>query len=343
MNTLSSFFFDDLAIPRAVRRTGSPPLSRPIPLAILLLGVCGALLAGCASSDPSPNPLGQVALALETASNGQTYVLKNANFLVEGTESLELSSAEAGASAELVQELSVGDYTVELQPGWSLVALDASENEHEVAAELASINPVAFSIIADQSTAVGYRFSVEAGPVEFGSGQLALSFDVDVQQPARVFISEIMKNPSAVADSAGEYIELSNVGAEAFSLQGCTLARDTQSFTVDAPVAIEAGGSVALANSDMPGFSPAFVYSGLSLPNSSAFLLELSCASKVLDQVAVDPATFPNAAGKSMSLSPTAWSASANDVASAWCDASEPLGTDFGSPGASNSDCAPAQ
>ncbi len=228
-------------------------------------------------------------------------------------------------------------------PVLAAFAAFAAQGEHEVAAELTSINPVAFSIIADQSTAVGYRFAVEAGPVDFGSGRLALSFEVDVQQPAQVFISEIMKNPNAVADSAGEYIELSNAGLEPFSLQGCTLARDTQSFTVDAPVTIEPGGSVALANSDMPGFSPAYVYSGLSLPNSSSFLLELSCASKTLDQVAVDPATFPNAAGKSMSLSPTAWSASANDVASAWCDASEPLGTDFGSPGASNSDCAPAQ
>ncbi len=73
---------------------------------------------------------------------------------------------------------------------------------------------------------------------------------VDAAQPGRVVISEVMADPRAVPDGAGEWIEVHNPGAAAVDLRGWTLAsaRDAP-HVVSRSVVVPARGSVVLARS----------------------------------------------------------------------------------------------
>lgn len=296
------------------------------------------LLAACSGVASEDEHHGTVELALQTSSQGTTYELRDARFRIEGPESVELSGENAPEEAAIEHELPAGQYTVELLDGWRLFRTDGDQ-ELLLDAKLSTVNPAAFSIVPDSLTQVAYRFAVEGSEVSFEAGSLALSFEVDVHQPLKVFFTEIMKNPEGIPDSSGEYLELSNAGTADVSLTGCLVTRDTQSFEITKPLSIPAGGAVVLANSDSPGFVPDYVYSSVSLPNTTSFNLKLSCDGKEIDSVPFGATTFPNAAGKSASLSKTAWTAAANDLSGVWCDAVEPYGVDLGTPGKINAPC----
>jgi hypothetical protein len=297
-----------------------------------------ALSACSATPDGSQSSTGQVELALQSTVDGKVYELRGANFEIDGEVALSLESEQAEDDEQLTTELPVGSYTVELRPGWSLYQVSANA-EQLLNATLNSVNPAAFTISSGATTEVAYRFAVNGASVELGDGQLAVTIDVDVQAPVSVFFTELMKNPEAVPDSEGEYIELGNAGTEAFSLQGCTVSRDTQSFTIESALNIAAGDVVVLANSAAPGFIPDYVYSSLTLPNSGNFVMTLTCNGQAVDTVNVNAKEFPVGTGKSLSLSSTAWSAAANDVATNWCDAPTQFGQDYGSPGEVNPAC----
>jgi hypothetical protein len=104
---------------------------------------------------------------------------------------------------------------------------------------------------------------ISAGPVAMG----------DVQA-GELVISEIMQNPNAVADSAGEWFEIYNGRAEAVDLFGLEVS-DTSgaSFAVDSAVIVPpngyavVGGSAAIGSNG--GVVVDHVWSGFSLGNTS--------------------------------------------------------------------------
>jgi hypothetical protein len=151
-------------------------------------------------------------------------------------------------------------------------------------------------------------------------------------------ITEIMADPSALRDDAGEWIELWNPSAEnAFSLEGCSLDDGAQSpRTLPGSPVIAPLSSLTLARSLEVPFLPGVVLA-LSLANSSD-LVALVCGGTVIDRVAYG-AGFPLRAGASMSLDPEAHDAISNDSASAWCQATSSYGGDLGTPGEANPDC----
>ena len=66
---------------------------------------------------------------------------------------------------------------------------------------------------------------------------------------ANIIINEIMQNPSAVSDSAGEWFELYNSGPSAVDLEGWTVAdNDTDSFVIAGSLVISAGGYLVRNN-----------------------------------------------------------------------------------------------
>lgn len=301
---------------------------------LLAASCAAAFAAGCGSGDESE--LGSVELALSGSSAGSEYELLDATFQIEGASSTTLSSDGSGAT--LQTELPVGAYTVLLDDGWRLVEVNEGV-QTEVVATLLSDNPAAFSIEADQVTDVDFVFQTDDGTVTFGEGTLALGIEVQKLVRRQVVFSELMKNPVALADADGEWIELANVGSEPVSLEGCEVRRDDTGFTIGSALSVEPGARAVLANSDAPGFVPSYVYTGLTLPNTGAFTLTLVCGEETLDSVVVDPALVSNAAGAALSLDPSAETPTANDDALSWCNAVGSYNGDLGSPGTANPAC----
>lgn len=281
---------------------------------------------------------GKAAFALTSETASKTYALRAATFTVAGAETITLDSSETPDAATLVHELPSGAYTVELQPGYQLVEVTA-EGDREVTHTLESPNPQSILIMADDVTPVAFIFRTTAAPVAFGAGSLAIAIQVQEADSPGLVISEFMVNPSAVADTAGEWVEVANTSEQAVSLERCRVLRDGSGFTVDKEVVVPAGGFVTLANGNSPGFTPAYVYSGLTLPNTSGFTLALECGGTIIDSVNVSPSGWPIAAGTSASLDPGFLSQTKNDAASAWCLATSSYGVDFGTPGSTNDSC----
>lgn len=304
-------------------------------LVVLALTVC--TFGACSQyAPPESKEVGSVELALRSTSDDRSYELRNTSFEVVGPTTHTLSTGTSPQEDTLVAELSVGDYTVELLDGWQL--FEVGESDVQLDALLLSDNPAPFTIESGQTTSVRFRFQIDGEEVDLG-GELQLGFGVETTMARSVIFSELMTNPGELSDSEGEWIELRNVGTEPVNLEGCMVERDTSQFTVAGELILPPGELLTLANSDNPGFVPSYVYSGLTLPNSAVFVLNLVCGGVLLDSVTVDPSAWPGAAGVSASLSSNAQTPTANDDASAWCNAVAAYNADLGTPGSLNPSC----
>ncbi|MBC8071544.1 MAG: lamin tail domain-containing protein [Deltaproteobacteria bacterium] len=161
-----------------------------------------------------------------------------------------------------------------------------------------------------------------------------------------VVITEIMRDPVATPDASGEWFEITNTSLDTiWQLSGCVFQDDgMDDFAVDVDLTIAPGEYLTFASSDAPGFTPDFVYTGMSLSQAAAGdELELICNLVSVDRVAFDgggAAIFPDAAGAAMQLDPTATDAIANDTGTSWCDAFSPFFmADTGTPGLANDSC----
>lgn len=111
-------------------------------------------------------------------------------------------------------------------------------------------------------------------------------------------ISEVMADPSAVADSDGEWVELCNMGATAANLRGWSIADQRGVLhAVGADLTVRAGGCVVLArNGDANtngGVPVDYVYSGISLANGAGSLTLFAPDGAKIDQVAWDAESKP--------------------------------------------------
>jgi hypothetical protein len=162
--------------------------------------------------------------------------------------------------------------------------------------------------------------------------------------PGDLVITEIMRNPSAVSDSSGEWFEIQNVSATTLNLQGLVIQDDDfDSFTVSGSTVVPAGGHLVFGNNADPNTNGAVnvdvVWSSFILANTTDEIDVFSEAVRI-DRVAYDNISFPSTPGAAMSLDPNFTNTSDNDIGTNWCDAATPLsGGDFGSPGAENPAC----
>lgn len=306
-------------------------------MSLRIATVIASVLIAC--SDLPPAPVGQLRLGLSSGVGEEVYRLARASFAIEGAAELSLSSEDAPESDTLQRTLPEGDYTVHLLDGWQLERLAAGGAE-VVAAELASDNPLPFSILTGELTTVTFQFrTLGDEATSGGDGQVRIAIEVDGAASPHVLISELMKNPEALPDAEGEWIELYNAGHQPLDLAGCTLARDDQVLSLGGALTITAGGHLTLANGDTPGFDPDVVYSGLTLPNAAAFTLSLACGEQLLDRVAVDPAAPTQRPGRSLSLSGSHLDDVSNDAPGSWCEGTDVYDGDYGTPGALNPPC----
>jgi hypothetical protein len=304
--------------------------------------IISALLSCCAAlacSDLPELPIGQLRLGLASGIGESRFRLEQATFVISGSAQVELSSDDSPDGDSLQRALPLGDYSAELLPGWQL-ARGGAAGSQPVAAELVSSNPLDFTIRTGELTTVTYQFRTTGDtPVAGGGGEVRVAIEVDGQGAPRLLFSELMKNPQILPDADGEWLELYNGGTQPMELTGCELRRDEQTLPLDGGFTIAPGAYLTFANGDAPGFTPDVLYSGITLPNSGAFTLAVACGGEVLDQVLIESAALPNAAGHSLSLSRGALDPAANDRPASWCDGVSSYNGDFGTPGEGNPDC----
>lgn len=170
-------------------------------------------------------------------------------------------------------------------------------------------------------------------------------------QSGWIVITEIMKDPAAVADTRGEWIEVYNALPWRVNLEGCVLSDDGGAQHVinngGAGLRFLPGRYLVLGNNADPatngGVHVDYVFGSFSLGNLADQVILSRADGVVLDRVDYDDGvTFPDVSGKSLSLKNSARDAVSNDSGANWCPASSPISAtnaDAGTPGADNDAC----
>jgi cysteine-rich repeat protein len=150
-------------------------------------------------------------------------------------------------------------------------------------------------------------------------------------------ITEVLQDPTAVADAAGEWFEVENLTGAAVDLAGLEVTDlGSDRFVVPRSVVVPAGDRAVFGVNDDPatngGVAVDVEWAGLTLGNADDELI-LTAPDGEIDAVAWDDGlTFPDPAGQSMSLDPRHLDADDNDDGALWCARA-------GSPGLVNPQC----
>ncbi len=168
-------------------------------------------------------------------------------------------------------------------------------------------------------------------------------------------INEVMQNPSAVFDDAGEWFELYNPGPNAVDIEGWTVKDDgSDSFVIAAPggsLVVPAGGYVVIGNNadtaTNGGVNVDYAWGAgeMFLGNGTDELELLDASLNSIDRIVWDNgATFPDPNGSSMSLNVAFANTTDNDDGVNWsvflCPiGGSPFNGDDGTPGAVNDVC----
>ena len=166
-----------------------------------------------------------------------------------------------------------------------------------------------------------------------------------VPEIGSIVITEVMKDPDAVMDSLGEWIEVVNVSGQAIEMSGMLLrdeGTDAHVISPEASFIIEPGAYVVFGvTADLGvGLSADEVVSGFMLDNSADEVI-LQAGETVLDALYYDDVSFVDPVGASMKLhGGEAPNATTNDEPEAWCVSTQSFGLgDRGTPGEANPAC----
>lgn len=170
-------------------------------------------------------------------------------------------------------------------------------------------------------------------------------------QTGHVIVTEFMKDPNAVTDTRGEWIEVHNRLPWRVNLEGWRLSDDSGAMHVISNggngVRMGPGGYLVLGNSSDTalngGVQVDYQWSSFSLGNGADQIVLSRPDGTLVDRVAYDDGVlWPDTAGRSISLKLAARDALLNDDPTNWCHASSPIsGTnpDLGTPRLDNDAC----
>jgi hypothetical protein len=180
---------------------------------------------------------------------------------------------------------------------------------------------------------------------------IALNEDVEVLSgpvpEGGLIISEIMANPAALDDAAGEWFEIYNALQQAVNLQNLVIRRDEANIhIISEPIILLPGHYYALARSAGAFDGEKYVYgSSITLSNTSARLSISNYGTNGADGSEIFAVTYggsgfsvPN--GASLSLNPLHMNATDAQSGNWWCIATSAYNTaDYGTPGKTNDNC----
>ncbi|MFT7579639.1 MAG: cysteine-rich repeat protein [Myxococcota bacterium] len=183
--------------------------------------------------------------------------------------------------------------------------------------------------------------------------------------PGALLVTELMANPEAATEPAGEWFEVFNVSETAIDLFGWTLGSGDKTHTVSESVVVLPGDYAVLGRSADPaangGLVVDYVYGTLTFKNSGTDNITLVYGADTPDPIVIDEVLYTTGttggwsipAGRSLQLNPLIYAslampnAAVNDAASSWCAPSmTPIDegatappSDFGTPGVGNDPC----
>ncbi len=164
--------------------------------------------------------------------------------------------------------------------------------------------------------------------------------------PGDLVLNEVMQNPAAVGDSAGEWFEIANLSDTAVDLRDWTIGdNDTDNYRIDESVVVPAGGYAILGNNADTGTNGGVTvdhrYSDFFLANGADEIVLSDPDGVEFDRIEYDGGpTWPDPNGAAMNLDPAAQNTTDNDDGDNWCEATTPFGAgDNGTPGAANVEC----
>ncbi len=170
-------------------------------------------------------------------------------------------------------------------------------------------------------------------------------YDNGVLPGNALIITEIMKDPSLVGDTLGEWFEVYNNTAYDMNLIGLEgTDNGTNSFEIDVDVWVAPGAHTVFARNGDPayngGVTASFVYTNFQLDNTDDEVI-VTHAGYELDRVEYDGGVnFPDPTGATLSLDPSGYDTGTNNDGSYWCAGRDPYGIgDLGTPNDVNPIC----
>jgi hypothetical protein len=164
-----------------------------------------------------------------------------------------------------------------------------------------------------------------------------------------IIITEILQNPlNPIEDLDGEYFEVFNTTNSDIDMIAWVLRdNNTNYHVINSSLVVPANGFAVLGtNADMGtngGVAVDYDYGDdLALANASDAIIIESNGDVEIDRVEWDDgATFPDPNGASMNLDPVHFSYVDNNEGINWCESTTVMGTQFGTPGTTNTTCTP--
>lgn len=163
-----------------------------------------------------------------------------------------------------------------------------------------------------------------------------------------LLITEIMKDPSALSDTEGEWFEIYNHSARTINLQNLILQRDETNYhTITENIDLGAGEYFVFARTDLAtDVSNKYIYgTDILLPNTGANLAIYNKDSEngpgsIIFSLNYGNENFPSQSGTSISLNPDIFNANDAVLGTSWCLSTSVYSTgDLGTPGLENDNC----
>jgi len=161
-----------------------------------------------------------------------------------------------------------------------------------------------------------------------------------------LLITEIMKDPTALGDSTGEWFEIYNTSADTLELEGLIVYDEgSEDWLIEESLELPAGEWAVMARTTSATTAYDLVWDGFQLVNTADAIILATYGTDgtdgdVIHAVVYDDVSWPDVAGASLSLDPDATNTTDAADPANWCAGQTAYDTtDLGTPGAVNGAC----
>jgi hypothetical protein len=197
------------------------------------------------------------------------------------------------------------------------------------------------------STMLTINLNDSSGLVEIVDISEETQGDDGVLENGELLITEIMYDPTALADAAGEWFEIYNNTNHVINLKNLVIAKgDTEQHIITDSLDLQPGTYQVLTRTETTLTGEKYIYgTSISLNNTGAILSVSNFGTDGTDgtlicSVNYGAQDFPSASGASICLDPDHLNATDVSAGTAWCVSTSLYDTgDLGTPGTANDNC----